>query len=160
MRRRAGLAALALLLLLGSQAGRAEQAEGKAVPPGAVVVAVAKGSPLQRLTLEALRRAFLGLPVERDGVRVLPLVNRSDPLLYEIFLQKVVFLSARSYTRLLLSRTLRTGAPRPPEYTDVAALREALAARPGAVAVLWARDVHADPRLRVLQVLWSGEEAP
>ena len=155
MRARLLTAALALMAVWPAAWPQARPGDA----PRVAVVAVAKDSPLRPLTPERLRRAFLGLPVRQGGLRVVPLVNRADPLLHEIFLQKVVFLSARTYARVLLSRTLRTGTPRPREFTDPALLRETLAAQPGAVAVLWARDVEADPRLRVLQVLWQGEAA-
>ncbi|MCL5669464.1 MAG: hypothetical protein M1392_05745 [Gammaproteobacteria bacterium] len=49
---------------------------------------------------------------EEDGVQLVPLLNTGDPMLYEVFLQKVIFLSARNYERQVLSRVFRMGGRR------------------------------------------------
>lgn len=121
-----------------------------------LVLAAGAGAAVPRLTLGELRQAYLGVPVEKDGIRIVPLRNLSDPLLYEIFLQKVLFMSARSYERRLLSRTLQSGMQRPPEYTDLSRLRVALFTTPGAVTYMWAETVRATPGLREVQTLWDG----
>lgn len=146
--------ALALLLVLSCAGAGADPGPS---PGHTAVVAVAATSPLRPLSRETLRRAYLGLPTRQDGLRLEPLINRSDPLLHEIFLQKVIFLSARTYERLLLTRTLRSGTRPPPSYSRPEDLAEALARSPGAIAVLWREQVEADPRLRVLQVLWRRQ---
>lgn len=146
--------ALPLLLILSCAGASA----GPGPSPGrTAVVAVAATSPLRPLPRETLRRAYLGLPTRQDGLRLEPLINRADPLLHEIFLQKVVFLSARTYERLLLTRTLRSGTRPPPSHRSLEDLTEALARNPGAIAVLWREQVEADPRLRVLQVIWRKQ---
>lgn len=125
----------------------------------ALVLVSGKASRLSALGPDAVRRLYLGRSVEQNGVRLLPLRNTSDPLLYETFLQKVVFMSAQSYERYLLVRVYQTGGQRPPGYDQVPELEAALQRDPGSVTFMWRADAQAMPDVTIIQEL-SQESAP
>lgn len=105
---------------------------------------------------QELRRLFLGVPVIRDGRALVPLRNNTDPILYEVFLQKIVLLSARNYEHHLLSQVFRLGGQRPALYSDMNELVSALKARPGAVTYMWADTAQTLPGIRIVEDLWQG----
>jgi len=109
-----------------------------------------------QLTPNQLRRVFLGIPVSIGGKAISALRNTSDPLLVEIFLQKVVYMSKRRYKRQLVSQTFRTGQMRPPNFNSNDDLVQALKSSPDSVSVMWERDAEKDPALHIVQVLWKG----
>ena len=123
--------------------------------PPLVLVAV-DDPPPTALTPADVRRLFLGIPQARDGRRLVPLHNTSDPLLYEVFLQKVVHMSARNYERGVLEQVFRAGGQRPVRYDNEAALVAALRHQPGAITYMWADDARRLPGIRVVQELWPG----
>ena len=110
-----------------------------------------------QLTPNQLRRVFLGIPVSIHGKAIRALRNTSDPLLAEIFLQKVVYMSKRRYKRQLVSQTFRTGQMRPPNFNKYDDLVQALKATPNSVSVMWERDAEKNPALHVVQALWKGQ---
>ncbi len=121
-----------------------------------LVLAAGATTTVPPLTLGELRRAYLGMPVEKDGVRIVPLLNAGDPVLYQVFLQKIMFMSAPAYERRRLSGTLQGGGQRLREYETPGGLAAALLATPGAVTYMWAETVQATPGLREVQTLWRG----
>ncbi len=139
-----------LLMLIGMSLPADEPHEGTLV-----LVSVADLGDGQ-LTPNQLRRAFLGIPVLVNGENIRALRNTSDPLLNEIFLQKVVYMSEPRYKRQLVSRTFRTGQMHPPDFKVQDDLVHALKSVPGGVSVMWERDANKDPALHVIQVLWKG----
>lgn len=121
-----------------------------------MVLVAADSFPAESLPVRELRKAYLGLPVEHAGTAVEPLRNASDPLLYDVFLQKVVFMSRRSYERELLSRVFRLGGTRPAELTAIEEVVAALHANPGAVTFMWEDIAAGLDNVRVVQTLWQG----
>jgi len=121
-------------------AALAGQSEGQA-PHRELVLVSGPVGPARRLTTTELRRVFLGMPVEIDGVRLRPLLNTSDPLIPRIFLQKIMFMSANHYHRRLRALAFRSGRPRPREVRNVQRLVEILVSQPGTVALMWKREV-------------------
>lgn len=103
-----------------------------------------------------LRKIFLGIPVTRDDVRIKPLLNLTDPFAFDVFLQQIVFMSAREYRRQLLSRVFRLGGTRPQEYDDIDELTEALHRVPGSLTYMWAEQFESQSGLVSLGVLWTG----
>ncbi|MDO9371260.1 MAG: hypothetical protein Q7U07_01525 [Gammaproteobacteria bacterium] len=103
-----------------------------------------------------LRRLFLGVPIIKDGHTLVPLRNNTDPMLHEVFLQKIVFLSARNYEHHLLSQVFRLGGQRPELYSDMNELVSALKTRPGAVTYMWADTAQTLPGIRIVEDLWQG----
>ena len=109
------------------------------------------------LSFKEVRRLYLGMQILHDGSPIRPLRNLEDPLLEEVFLQKIVFLSARSYENQLLSRVFRLGGLRPVTYRTKARLKQALQASSNAVTYMWEVDVLNDKNLKKIGDLWSGE---
>ncbi len=149
IRRHAFLAWLLLLLIA---------APSIADEPREVTLVLVSGDDLGggQLTPNQLRRVFLGIPLTVNGQNVRALRNTSDPLLNEIFLQKVVYMSERRYERQLVSLTFRTGRIRPPRFDKRNDLVRALKSTPGSVTVMWQREALTAPDLHVIQVLWKG----
>jgi hypothetical protein len=102
------------------------------------------------------RKIFLGIPTTIDGQRLKPIRNATDDLINEVFLQKVVFMSKRSYERQLLSRVFRLGGTRPPEYSDLETLMSAILETPGALTYIWSDQIPAGSQLQTVGVLWKG----
>ncbi|HHJ14103.1 MAG TPA: hypothetical protein ENJ79_06960 [Gammaproteobacteria bacterium] len=125
---------------------------------GEVTLVLVSGSDLGggQLTPNQLRRAFFGIPLRLNGHDIRALRNGSDPLLNEIFLQKVVYMSARRYERQLVSLTFRTGRARPPRFARRDDLVQALKTLDDSIAVMWKRNVGQDSGLHIIQTLWKG----
>lgn len=109
-----------------------------------------------QLTPNQLRRVFLGIPVSVNGENIRALRNTSDPLLNEIFLQKVVYMSERRYKRQLVSQMFRTGRTRPPIFKLRDNLVQALKSVPGSVSVMWKKEAQKHSALHIVQVLGKG----
>ncbi len=109
-----------------------------------------------RLDHTEIRQLFLGGDIIKDGVRIVAVINDSDPLLYEIFLQKIVFMSARTYERRLISRVLHKGGQRMPYVSNLSSLEYGLTTNPGWVSFMWEQSVHTLPGITVIGELWHG----
>ena len=108
------------------------------------------------LTEQEVRKLFLGEALIKDGQRVEPLRNGANLLLYEVFLQKIIFMSARNYERQLLSRVFRLGGQRPPLYNDLNELIAMLKTNPATVTFMWEDEARAIPGIKVSTLLWQG----
>lgn len=121
-----------------------------------LVLVTAHAAPIAPLPPAEVRRLFLGVAQPRDGLLLMPVHNVSDSLLYEVFLQKVVYMSARNYERVVIAQVFRAGGQRPLRYDNKAALVAALQRNPGTVTYMWAHDARRIPGIRVVQDLWRG----
>ena len=149
MMRRAALSLLVILIV-----GYAPTIE--AVPSRqTLVLAAAPGLDIPRLQPDEIRSLFMGAPVVKQGVRLRPLLNESDPLLREVFLQKVMFVSWKHYQRRLVEEAFRQGWPLPETVSNPHRLVRALALEPGAITYMW-QDVAQQSNVEVVQTLWSG----
>lgn len=133
-----------LVLALAAAALPAE-----AVSNGLVLVAGAH-SPIARLSPEEARKLYLGVPVLVDGQPLQPMRNHTDPMTDEMFLQKVMFMSAQAYERQILGRVYRSGGKRPPAFTDSRDLVKALAADPMAVTYMQREAAAATPGVKIV----------
>ena len=106
------------------------------------------------LSHHEVREVFLGVPTVKNGVRLKPLRNASDPLLAEVVLQKVIFMSKRNYKRQLASRVFRLGGARPPEFTDQEELTDALRASPAALTFMWSNQVTSADGIKLCGLSW------
>jgi hypothetical protein len=125
-----------------------------ATSPRALVLVTSAASSMPTLTTQEARKLFLGVPVEKQGVRPIPLVNISDSLTYEVFLQKVAFMSASAYETQTISVVFRLGGKRPEVFNDLNELVQALQQNPGTVSYLWEEQVRANQNLKTVNVLW------
>ena len=122
---------------------------------GRKLVLVAGGqSAGAALSPEEVRKLYLGVAVTRDGKTFLPLCNHTDMVAYEVFMQKVMYMSGPAFERALMTRLVRTTSSiRPPEYAAEKELLQALAATPNAVTYMWADKAQA-AGLKVVVELW------
>src|SRR5215470_13304718 len=77
--------------------------------PSDLVIVVDESSPVRSISVADVRRRYLGIPVVVDGIEVVPVRNLSDADFYEMFLQRVLFMSAQSYERRMVSKIFREG---------------------------------------------------
>jgi len=77
-----------------------------------LVIVVDETSPIRSISVADVRRRFLGIPLVVDGVEVVPVRNLSDADFYELFLQRVLFMSAPNYERRMLNKVFREGGDR------------------------------------------------
>ena len=109
------------------------------------------------LTGQEVRKLFLGEALIKDSQRVEALRNLTDPFLYEVFLQKIIFMSARNYERQLLSRVFRLGGQRPPAYENFYEMIAVLKSNPVAVTFMWEDEAKSIPGIEVSTQLWQGQ---
>jgi hypothetical protein len=123
---------------------------------GRKLVLVASGqSDAAALSPEEVRKLYLGVVVAKDDKIFLPICNHTDTMAYEVFMQKVMYMSGPAYERAIITRMVRTTSSiRPPEYAAEQDLLRALAATPNAVTYMWA-DKAAAAGLKVVAELWQ-----
>ncbi len=121
-----------------------------------LVLVSSRSAPAFQLTRKETRLLFMGLPVDKGGRPLQALLNASDPLAYQVFLQKVIYMSAQNYEKRLLSKVFRLGGRRPPKFRDPQQLLRALSAQPNAVSFMWESRARHHPQLRIVARLWSG----
>ena len=100
-----------------------------------VLVASAKSNVAGMMPAE-VRRLYLGIPIIRDGKEIIPVLNTSDPMIQEVFLQRVLFMSAHAYVRQMTARVYRSGGNRIRNYNDFRNLVEALVEDPQSVTYM------------------------
>jgi len=120
-----------------------------------LVLVASTAANFKPLSLFETRKIFLGYQVKRDNTILSAIRNTNDEASYQIFLQKVVHLSARNYERRLMSKTFRTGTATVHVSDSLTALKERLYSNKYSVSVMWLKDVELDDKLKVIQVLWK-----
>jgi hypothetical protein len=123
-----------------------------------VLVLIANAdSPIDTVSSMELRKLYLGFPVEDDGGRpIRAITNKSSARSWEIFLQDVMGMSARSYERRLLTLTLQSGRNRPAVYNGLDELLERVESDEQAIAFVWVEDISNRENIKVLRVLWRN----
>lgn len=111
-------------------------------------------NPVKPLKPAVFRKLFLNEPVIINNKKIRPILNTSDKLLYEIFLQKVVYMSQRHYERTLISKAFRTGRPRSPRFSNIKELLNELKSTPGSVSFMWLNSIEKEKNIYVIQTLW------
>ena len=118
------------------------------------VLIVAAGEPVEKFTTKELRLLYLGYPVTRGELRFEPLVNQSDKITYQGFLQKVMFMSEQSYNRKLVTRVFRRGGERPPSYHQRDPLISELKKNTNAITFVMPEVAASIEGIQVVQHLW------
>ena len=90
-----------------------------------IAIVTGEKSKIKTISDKNVRRAYLGASVVLDGAEVKPLLNQSDDLVKEVFMQKIMFMSNEAYDRQLLTHAFRGGSS-PQSYHSPAALLDAL----------------------------------
>jgi hypothetical protein len=111
---------------------------------------------ISSLSTSEIHKLFLGLPIEKAGRPLEAAINHSDPFLYEIFLQKIVYMSSISYDRHLLSNVIQLGGRRPQIFNNTQSLINALKNKPGTISVLWENDIQTTSDLTIIGEIWHG----
>lgn len=117
------------------------------------------GSPaLRGLALDPaeIRQLFLGHVVTRDNHEMTAAINKSDALLYEVFLQKVIFMSSQAYERQLVTKVFRYGGQSPPSFDRLDELAAAMQRQPGMVTFMWKDHAPQLPNATVVNEIWRG----
>lgn len=111
---------------------------------------------LSTVTQTDLRKLYLGFSLDNESGQVTAVRNMSDDLLYEVFLQNVLYMSARTYEQQLASRAVHAGMKRPPEASTKSELSVLVQKSGNIMTFMWEDDAHRDPRLKIIQTLWKG----
>ena len=90
-----------------------------------IAMVVSEKSGIAAISAKDVRRVYLGASVVLNGVEVKPLLNKSDKLAVEVFLQKGLFMSAEAYERQIIAHWFRGGS-RPKSYENMTDLIAAL----------------------------------
>ena len=118
-----------------------------------LVLVASANSPLAPLTPAQVRHLYLGVPLSQNGHELIALRNAASAEVAEMFLQRVLFLSARACERQMATRIYRSGGSRIPEYASLHSLVEALAADPWAVTCMHAGTAARTAGIKILGVL-------
>jgi hypothetical protein len=121
----------------------------------ALLLVASEDSQTGSLTHAELRKIYLGVPVSRNGSRVVPLINSSDSRILKVFLQQVLFMSERDYRRQLLMRVFRQGGARPAEHDNVDLLVKDLRDTKGSIAFMWSDHLYEQEGLKSLGIIWA-----
>lgn len=104
-----------------------------------------------------LRRLFLGIKPKHTDVKITPINNKSENIMYEVFLQKVIRMSAVAYERHLLSKVFTHGTQRIKTADEHTKLLKELEYNENAISFVWANDLEGNPNVRVVQSIWKGQ---
>ncbi len=114
-----------------------------------VAIIVNAESDITTISAKEVRRAYLGASIVLNGIEIKPLLNQTDKLADEVFLQKVMFMSAEAYERQLISRTFQGGS-RPKAYENLTALLTALHSDNAAITFLLYETAVVTPGIRII----------
>jgi len=121
----------------------------------ALVLVAGKDNPVTQLRSLDIRNLYLGFVViDNDGRQLYALTNASDDHLMDVFLQNVMAMTQRSYNRRLLTLTVQSGRSRPPVYTRLDDLVQALSTDSATIACMWMSDAQGAENLRIVKILW------
>lgn len=123
-----------------------------------LVLVTAYNAAVPKMSPDAVRHLYIGVPVEVAGHVIEPLINASDNLVLEIFMQQVLFMSSEVYIRQNSSRSSRKGDKPAQSYSEMPALVAALRANPYAVTYMLRSTAANFPELKILADLWRSEE--
>ena len=125
--------------------------------PHLVLVASSK-STVGQMTPEKIRNLYLGTAILINGQSVKPLLNYSDGYSQEMFMQKVMLMSTHAYEYRIISHVFRKGGNRPPVYTGVHKLINALKTNQNAVTYMYSDEAGAHPDLKIINILWEDKD--
>lgn len=118
--------------------------------PLRLVIVTNVASDIDELSQTQIRQIYLGAPGRVSDKAVQPLVNRSNRVLHEIFLQKVLFTSAKTYEHHIAHRKFAANAPSPLVYRSESKLIDYLTSHPNSIACLPEQAAAKLPSLRVI----------
>lgn len=120
---------------------------------GGVLVA-AQDSPVQKISLLEIRRIYLGLEPSVDSRINRPVINLSDPVLYNVFLKNVMHMTERGFRRKTIKRIFRQGGEKVKQLKSHAEIVEHLKNNKNDVAFMDLKTAQQSSEIKVVQILW------
>src|SRR5665647_2583032 len=114
-----------------------------------IAIVASSHSGIKAISAKEVRRAYLGASIVLDGVEIKPLLNQTDKLAGEVFLQKVLFMSAEAYERQLISRSFQGGS-RPKVYENLTDLLAALHSDNATITFMLYETAINNPGIRII----------
>jgi hypothetical protein len=114
-----------------------------------IAIVVNAESGIKAISAKEVRRAYLGASIVLNGIEVKPLLNQSDQLAVEVFLQRILFMSAEAYERQLISHSFQGGS-RPRAYENLGALLAALQKDDAAITFILYDTAINTPGIRII----------
>lgn len=122
------------------------------------LVLIASGnSKHNEFTLHELRKIFLGHAVKKNNVLVQGIRNISNDSVYQVFLQKLMHLSARNYEKRILLKTFRTGVRPVLTIKTLGELDVALNGNSNKISYIWSDEVLQLTDIKIIQSIWIGK---
>lgn len=115
-----------------------------------LLLVASHATPIEHLPQRTIRRLYLGVPYQTELGRLQPALNTSDPMLQEVFLQKIMFMSKKSYRYVLARRMVQMREAGPPRYKDTDKLIAALNADARMISYIWHPQLPGDNQLKIL----------
>ena len=140
---------LLIALLIPLKSGMASERE--------LVIVTSANNQFAPIARDDLRRLFLGIKPKHMQIKITPINNKSENIMYEVFLQKVILMSAVAYERHLLSKVFNHGTQRIKTADEYVKLLKELEYNENAISFGWANDLKNNPKLRVVQSIWKGK---
>lgn len=122
-----------------------------------LVLVTGSNTQVSPLDLSQLRRLFLGLPIYISKHRLHPVRNMTDPVMYEVFLQKVIYMSSNIYENQLINRSEK-------KDFDIYSIFDAdnlisnLLSQSGSITYMWEMHARQNKHLKIIQTLWSEQK--
>ncbi|MDX1811207.1 MAG: hypothetical protein R3240_04620 [Gammaproteobacteria bacterium] len=120
-----------------------------------LVLVTAKNNDIPALNAKELKKVYLGLIVKKQGNVLTPILNHTESLMDEVFLQNVIFMSSRNYERQLNSRTFRSGK-RIHAHSSLKEIIDSLQKNNNSITYLWESDAKKYSNIKIIQNLWAG----
>lgn len=119
-------------------------------PPLRLVIVTGAHSRIGALSRPMLRKIYLGSSSGVSSRSIHPLINQSNRMLHEMFLQKVLFMSKKTYERHLRYTKFPSDMVLPVAYRSEARLIEYLNAHPNSITYLTEQAAAQWPSMRVV----------
>ncbi|VAW66418.1 hypothetical protein MNBD_GAMMA11-3341 [hydrothermal vent metagenome] len=113
-----------------------------------------KSNDILPLSKDELRRLFLGMPVYRNGQKLKAVINRSDEMCYQIFLQYILGMSHKRYVHTMVSSLYRNGIKTPPTFTAAEEIIEYIHKEKYSVTYIFKHNLPKFNNLNVVQEIW------
>lgn len=138
---------MVVVYLFGTFGAHAEE------QPLRLVIVTSAHSRIDGLNYPVLRKIYLGSVSSVSAYPIYPLINQSNRLLHEMFLQKVLFMSQNTYKHHLHHTKFPTDTVLPIAYRSEDKLIAHLNAHPGSITYLTERAAAIRPSVRVVMRL-------
>lgn len=123
-----------------------------------LVLVAANNTEVKEMSPDEVRRLYIGVPIEVDGHFIDPLINATDNLVQEIFMQQVLFMSTEIYMRRNVVFSYRKGEIPSQLYSNLPSLIAVLKTNRYAVTYMLRSIAVTIPELKIITELWRGED--